>query len=158
MAAGSLFSKKKRCLGVCDSLPLETSVKTSQVSVKISGKELLKPQKPEALPEVDGMGFPGWLFPVLGSSKANTFCNFQKGTGVNGGKCEPKNVIVKMPSSSFLAIQVSKRCQDSDLLHFFLGGFKYLNFLIWKNPGASSQPFRMRFLCWIRWPCFSARA
>ena len=33
-----------------------------QVSVKISGKELLKPQKPEALPEVDGIsgGFSGF--------------------------------------------------------------------------------------------------
>ena len=32
-----------------------------EVSVKISGKELLKPQKPEALPEAHGIGDPGKL-------------------------------------------------------------------------------------------------
>ena len=61
-------------------------------------------------------------FSGFGKQQSNTFCNFQKGTGVNGGKREPKNVIVKMPSSfDFLGFKHLKDVKTQTFFIFFLG-------------------------------------
>ena len=73
-----------------------------EVSVKISGKELLKPQKPEALPEAHGL--PGIRVSF------NTFCNF-KGKGAKFGCFVTKDVMSRGSSSFFFffsGIQISK--------------------------------------------------